>query len=226
MRTRLFVVAAALCLTLIAGRAIAQTEQPKKPDAAKPAQPEKLGSPTAKPGEKPAPGGAGMPSPEQMQKMMEAMAPGPEHEVLKGMVGNWTCDVSFIMAPGAPPEKSSGTLKRQMIMDGRYLSEDFEGTAGGMPFKGHALVSYNRGAKQYETIWIDSMGTGIGYWTGKGDAKKITFEGDNYCAMEGKVVHEQHILEMPSKDKQVMKMIRKGPDGKDFQNFEMTCTRS
>jgi hypothetical protein len=113
-----------------------------------------------------------------------------------------------------------------MIMDGRFVSEDYEGTAMGAPYKGHGLISYNRGAKQFEGVWIGSMSTGIGYWAGKGDAKKITLEGDNYCPMEGKVVNERHVLEIPSKDKNTYKMFRKGPDGKDFQNFEMTCTRS
>jgi hypothetical protein len=209
----LAVLAIGVGIFFVAGQVVAQDKpkDAKQPAAAKPADKPEAGAPE---GMDPA-----------MAEMMKLAEPGPEHAAIKSLAGTWTCDVKFWMAPGAPPEASSGTLTRKWILGDRYLSEDYEGTSMGMPFKGHGLLGYNRGAKKYESTWIDTMGTGIYYQTGKGDGKTLTMEGENYCPIEKGMKWGKSVLEF-SGDKNTLKMFSKGPDGKEFQNFEMTCTRS
>lgn len=203
----------------LAGQAMSQ-EKPQDKDKAG-------AKPAAKTADAKGQAPAGGPSAEDMAKMMELATPGQEHAAMKPLVGNWTCDVSVTMTPGAPPDKSSGTMRREMILDGRYLSENYEGTWGEMPFKGHGLMGYDRAQNQYQAIWIDTMSTGMWHQIGKGDSagKKITFEGENFDCMEGKKKWGKSTIEITSNDKHTMKMFTKGPDGKEFQNFEMTCTR-
>src|SRR5438552_2980059 len=76
---------------------------------------------------------------QMMDEMMKAIAPGPEHDKLKEMAGNWDCAVKFFPpeAPGTVQE-SAGTAKMEMILGGRYIVQKFEGSmpmgAQSMPF--------------------------------------------------------------------------------------------
>ena len=66
---------------------------------------------------------AGMPptdSPE-MQAMMAAMSPGPEHKNLARYVGDWTFTNKMWMDPSAPPAEGSGTMHAETILGGRYV---------------------------------------------------------------------------------------------------------
>ncbi|MFN2383465.1 MAG: DUF1579 family protein, partial [Gemmatimonadota bacterium] len=76
--------------------------------------------------------------PAVMQKWMAYATPGDAHKHLAEMAGDWTYTSQMWMAPGAPPVASSGTASYAMVMDGRYLMENYEGSMMGMPFRGHA----------------------------------------------------------------------------------------
>ena len=72
--------------------------------------------------------------------MMEAMAkystPGPEHKALEQFVGTWDANVKMWMAPGAPPQESTGTAENKMALGGRFLEQHYEGTFMNQPFTG------------------------------------------------------------------------------------------
>jgi len=237
MKARKLGVAVAFCAaTALWNSAVySQTRDEKKPAAAKPAA--STAPAAAKPADKPAyatPPTAAKPADdkiaaadEMMKKMMEYSTPGKEHEALKPLIGSWTCAVKFWMAPGTPPDESTGTMERKWIFGGRFLQEDYKGTAGGMPFEGMGLLAYDKGQKRYDSSWMDSMSTGIMRMTGSADAsgKTFTFTGENFDCMEGKVVKGRSTMEIVNNDKQIMKMFTPGPDGKEFQNFEMVVTR-
>ena len=79
-----------------------------------------------------------------MDQMMKYGTPGKGHEFLKKYVGDWDVDISTWPTPGAPAQMSKGTMKNQLIFDGRYVKCDFEGTMGGMSLqgsRGHRLRS-------------------------------------------------------------------------------------
>jgi len=208
-----------------------QTKDEKKPAAA--TQP-----PAAKPSDKPAtatPPAAAKPAGDKpagadedmFKKMAEMSTPGKEHEALKPLIGSWTCAVKFWMAPGTAPQESAGTMERKWILGGRFMQEDYKGSAMGMPFEGVGLIGYDKGQKRYDSSWMDSMSTSTMKMTGSADAsgKTFTFTGENFCPMEGKLLKGRSTLEIVNNDKQILKMFGPGPDGKEFQNFEMVVTR-
>ena len=52
-----------------------------------------------------------MPDSATMMKNWQAyMTPGKEHEMLAKSNGKWSSDVTWWQAPGAPPQKSKGTM--------------------------------------------------------------------------------------------------------------------
>ncbi len=78
--------------------------------------------------------------------------PGPEHEKLAELVGNWKAEMT---AAGAP--SSTGTSTFRMILGGMWLESDFEGDFAGQKFSGRGLDSYDAGKQEYVSVWVDSM---------------------------------------------------------------------
>ena len=49
----------------------------------------------------------------------------------------------------------------KMLLDGRFLQQEFTGEMMGQPFSGVGINAYDNLRKRYVTTWIDTMGTGI-----------------------------------------------------------------
>ena len=238
MKVRHLFVGAAFCaVTAMWNSAVySQTKDEKKPEAAKPKLVKPVPPPKAKvdrwppPEENPAgdkPAGGGSEAESMMKMMQEMSAPGKEHEALKPLVGSFTCTTKMIMAPGAPPTESTGTVERKWILGNRYIQEEVKATMMGMPFEGIGITGYDKLQKFYHTYWIDSMGTGTWTMTGTADAagKVLTFSGENFDLMSMSKKKGRSTTDMTDPNKHVMKMYDTGPDGKEFMGFEMTCTR-
>lgn len=228
MKAGLRVIVAAFCVCMLAASAavFAQVKDEKKPAGDKPA----AEKPAAKPGDKPAAGAdkGVAPGADDMMKMMQEMsAPGKEHEALEPMIGTFSCKTKFWMQPGAPPDESTMTSERKWILGGRYMAEEVKGTAMQMPFEGFSITGYDKLQKFYHSYWIDSMGTGTWSMTGTADAsgKTFTFTGENFDPMTMTKKKGRSTTEIINNDKHVGKMYDIGPDGKEWMNLEIACTR-
>src|SRR5512132_483462 len=103
-------------------------------------------------------------SPEQqaeMQAYMKAATPGPEHQALAAMAGNYDLKVKGWQAAGAAPEESVATAVRSSALGGRVMVEEVHGTMMGMPFEGHGMSGFDNVTGKYWSTWTDSMGTGL-----------------------------------------------------------------
>jgi hypothetical protein len=168
------------------------------------------------------------PEQEMMQKWAEYATPGEAHERLAKHAGEWDYTMKWWMAPDAPPEESSGTMSASMSMDGRYLIEDWEGTAMGQPFKGHAITGYDNFNQEYVSTWIDNMSTGIMVSSGNIDPAQdalvttgtfddiMTGEKDKTMRGVSKLLDENTLH---------VEMYVPGPDGQEFKTGEIHATR-
>jgi hypothetical protein len=173
---------------------------------------------------------AGQPAmtPEQMKQMqdMEAkMKPGAEHKVLDVLVGDWKGSVTFWMSAGAPPMENKGSIHREWILDGHFVSEEVTGEPmgpGASEFQGHGIVGYNTIEKRYESGWIENMATWISTANGTYDAGKKTFSfsGDMLNPATGKREKTRSVLDCSSPDREVMTSWSIGGDGKEYKSFE------
>jgi hypothetical protein len=122
------------------------------------------------------------PTPEEMQKMMEAWqkiaAPGAQHATLSEMAGNWTYHMTM-HGIGDKPMEMDGTANSEMIFDGRFLSMKSHGTMMDMPFEGMGTMGYDNFRGEYQMTWMDNMGTMTAFTRGKtgSDPKVITLTG-------------------------------------------------
>ncbi len=103
-----------------------------------------------------------MPDSTQMARMMELAQPGPEHERLAALTGEW--DVTLQM----PGMSFTATAENHTIMGGRFLSSTVTGSAGGMPFEALTIMGYDRGPGMFTAVGFDTFGTfyvtGAGPW--------------------------------------------------------------
>lgn len=103
---------------------------------------------------------------EMMEIYAELATPGEHHKRLAKMVGSWDAKIKSWMEPDEPPTESIGTSEQKMILDGRFLLQEFHGEMMGSPFNGLGISGYDNGANKYISTWIDSMGTAILFFEG------------------------------------------------------------
>jgi hypothetical protein len=134
-------------------------------------------------------------------RAQEPPKPGPEHEVLKKMVGTW--DVTMKM----DGMEIKGVMTYKMDLGGLWLAGRLESEFGGMKFSGQSLDGYDPVKKKYVGVWVDNMSTSPMLMEGTYDkaTKTITTTGEG-PGMDGK----------PTKYKGVTKLT-----DDDTINFEM-----
>ena len=162
-----------------------------------------------------------------MQKWQEYMTPGPAHQELAKQAGEWTWELTSWQAPGAPPQTSTGTMSASTILDGRYLVEDWKGTAMDMPFEGRALTGYDNAKKQFFSNWVDNFGTGVmTSWGTRDDASKtMTMKGSFTDPMTGKDQNVRSVSREVDDNHFTFEMFGPGPDGKEYKTMEIKAER-
>jgi Protein of unknown function (DUF1579) len=101
-----------------------------------------------------------------------------------------------------------------------------EGTSMGQPFEGMGIMGYDNEKKQYQSVWIDNMGTGIMTGSGNYDpnTKTLTDQGKFSCPAEGEKSYRA-VLKMKDNDNFTYEWYMAGPDGKEFRAMEIVYTR-
>ncbi len=123
-----------------------------------------------------------------MMEMYQKLAtPGEPHKLFATLAGSWTTTTKEWMEPGKPPTESTGTAEMKMVLDGRFLQQEFTSQMMGQPFSGIGIDGYDNLRKRYVTTWIDTWGTGIFQMEGtaSADGKTITLKGRTMNRAEG-----------------------------------------
>jgi uncharacterized protein DUF1579 len=182
-----------------------------------------------KPAEKKAPPKAAPQAAMSEQDMMAAYAkfatPGPEHEFLKSLAGNWKAVTKAWMAPG-DPQVSEGSAVRTIILGGRYLKDEFKSTFMNQPFEGFGITGYDVAKKEYVSTWSDTMGTSIVMSRGKMDpsGKVLTMVGSYEDPVTGQKKTMKEVTRIVEANKNVLE-IWEDQGGKEVKSMEVTYTR-
>ena len=175
----------------------------------------------------------GEPSPEDMQKMMQEYmklgAPGPEHQKLATLAGEWTNVSKMWMAPNSEPMVTPpGTHKGEMILGGRFLLFSESGDMMGMPMDGRGLMGYNKLRNEYQMIWIDNTATPMYFASGKADStgNVITLMGKVDDPMTGARDKDvKYIYRLESDTKVMFEMWDTSEPGQFYKSMETTYTK-
>jgi hypothetical protein len=79
-----------------------------------------------------------------MEAMMEVYkklaTPGAPHKVLASQVGTWTTKTRAWMEPDKPPMEGTGACEQKMLLDGRYLQQEYTSEMMGSPYIGIGVI--------------------------------------------------------------------------------------
>ncbi|MCF8242746.1 MAG: DUF1579 domain-containing protein [Melioribacteraceae bacterium] len=161
------------------------------------------------------------------QAWTEFMTPGDQHQRLAKAEGEWIVDQKYWMAPGTEAMASQGTATAEMIMGGRYLKTMHQGNVMGMPMEGMSLEAYDNAKEEFVSIWIDNMGTGLAYSTGKYDDESgiLVYEGKMTDPMTKEDAWFKQTMKIVDDNTLYFEMFLKAPDGSEFKNMEITFKR-
>lgn len=122
--------------------------------------------------------------------------------------------------------ESTGTAEMKMLLDGRFLYQEFNGQMMGQPFNGIGIDGYDNMRKKYVTAWMDSMGTGIFLMEGtaSADGRTITLRGSHPEPGGGKMTHRA-IWKLIDNNTQQFDMYGSHHGQKEMKMMEITYTR-
>ena len=106
----------------------------------------------------------------------EMPAPGPAHEVLRRMCGEFLGDETMLPSPFSPEaSKRTSTMKIRML-EGFFAVSQYEQYSGdAVTFRGHGVYSWDPANACYKMYWFDSMGGAGGVADGHVEANVLTF---------------------------------------------------
>jgi hypothetical protein len=156
----------------------------------------------------------------------EPPKPGPEHEKLKQMAGEFDAKARLHI-PGQPVQESKGDYKAKMDVGGLFLVSEYKGEMFGQVFQGRGLTGYDTYKKKYTGVWVDTMSPSIytneGAFDKSGKIFSETIEGPDPAT--GKSMKMRMTTEIKDKDHMEIKMYGPGEDGKEFMMMEIAYTR-
>lgn len=161
-----------------------------------------------------------------MELWKQAATPGEPHKLFATLAGSWTTTTKEWMEPGKPPTESTGTAEMKMLLDGRFLYQEFTGNMMGQPFSGIGIDAYDNMTKKYVTAWMDTMGTGIFMMEGtaSADGKTITLKGSHPEPGGGKMTHRA-VWKIVNQNTQSFDMYGTHHGGKEMKVLEITYSR-
>lgn len=165
--------------------------------------------------------------PQAMMELWQKLAqPGEPHKSFAGLTGSWTTTTKEWMEPGKPPTEASGTAEMKMLLDGRFLYQEFKSQMMGQPFSGIGIDAYDNVRKKYVTAWMDTMGTGIFIMEGtaSADGKTITLKG-SHPEPGGGQMHHRAVWKLVDSNTQTFEMYGNHGHGKEEKMMEITYTR-
>lgn len=155
----------------------------------------------------------------------EMARPGPMHQHMGTLAGEWTTVTKFRGTPDAKPVETEGRATLSMILDGRFLREESSGKFMGKDVKSVKLYGYNMDSKHFESVWMYTESTAMLTMTGIPEEESGKTNWTGHVEVNGGKMDFRLVTQLQDDDHFTVSMYGKGPDGKDGPSFETTYTR-
>ena len=165
--------------------------------------------------------------PQAMMETYKKLAtPGEPHKQFASLAGSWMTQSKEWMEPGKPPMESTGSVEMKMLLDGRFLQQEFSGNMMGQPYSGVGITAYDNLRKRYVSTWMDTMSTGIFTMEGtaSADGKTITLKGNHAEPGGGQMTHRA-VWKLVDNNTQTFDMYGAHHGGKETKMMEIVYTR-
>jgi len=160
-----------------------------------------------------------------MEKWIQVATPGSGHKWLEPLIGTWDAKITMWMAPGAPPQESTGTGENKWVLGGRFVEQRYEGQFMGQPFSGVGYTGYDNYKKKYVGTWMDTMGTMIMVSQGDAAGQSLSMTSTIDDVIAAKPVDVKSEVKILGADQHTMEMWGPDPTGKPFKSMEIRYTR-
>ena len=163
-----------------------------------------------------------------VDRMNEAATPGPMHQWLAQLAGDWKYESTMWTAPGVPPTVMGGDCDKKMTFGGRFLEEFHRGTSMGKVAEGRNVTGWDNLQKQFVGNWIDNASTGIIETRGRleADGKTMTLESEYLNPMNERREKLRLIYRIKDADHHSFEYWVKGVKGAaDHKFMEIRYTR-
>jgi hypothetical protein len=170
-------------------------------------------------------------APPDMDAMMAEFAklatPGPHHEHLGRLVGNWTFTSKYWGPTGGDPMETDGTMVTTWIMGGRFLQTELTTTFMDTPYQGFGIDGYDNGAKNYIAFWLDNMGTMVMQFEGmcENDGKVRTMTAKLNDPMTGQALEYRGVTTVLNDNSYLYESYALTPDGTETKQMELVAKR-
>jgi len=158
-----------------------------------------------------------------MAELTKLATPGPNHELLKKLVGSWKA-VTKLYEGSGEPQTSEGTAEYTSILGGRFVKQEYHGTFMGQPFEGLGLTGYDNKKHKFVTLWIDDMSTGMLPHDGNYDPKSREFTYKGVMDLAGPPVRYRMVIKLVDDNTHVLSWHEMRA-GKEVKTMEITYTR-
>ncbi|MCP3918916.1 MAG: DUF1579 domain-containing protein [bacterium] len=143
---------------------------------------------------------------------MQVPQPGPEHERLAQLAGEWKGEEIMSPSPWSPVEQRRVGHIRARMLEGFFVVSDYEQTMDGeVAFRGHGVYSWDPAAGEYVMYWFDSMGGAGGVARGHLEGNQLTFQNTSPMG--------HHRYRYTFEDGGMVFEMAMSPDGEEWQTL-------
>jgi hypothetical protein len=151
--------------------------------------------------------------------------PGAIHGRLAELAGSWDVTIKYVIANKEHEGKASCEAK--MILDGRFLQQDYSSNFQGRPFQVLQLWGFDNVKKKSIEMMMDTMGTGAHYNEGTvtDDGKEMTNAGESRDPSTGKPYRLRTVTTFVDRDHFVTEWFGTPDGGKESKTVTLNHTR-
>jgi len=169
----------------------------------------------------------GGPDEAMMAQWQAYMTPGENHRNLDKFVGNWNHKVQIWMSKDAKPEESMGISEVKWILGGKFLQHETKGDYNGQPFEGLGIIGFDNIRNEYNSVWLDSMGTGMMQANGQFNAGTLEFteSGEFSCPITNDTKLYRGVTKFADDDNYTYEFFTMDEEGNEYRHMLIAYTR-
>lgn len=142
-----------------------------------------------------------------------AMTPGPMHQLLARLEGDWFFETTTFTVPGGAPERAQGEAQKRLIFGGRFLEESWRGEKLGAPWQGRSLLGWDNLAKEFQGVFLDDLTTAMIAARGRleADGAAVTFAAETKNPFTDQLEQLRLVLRLTDENHHLIEIWAKAP---------------